>query len=91
MGPQSVLYTRSLPGGGYVAIDCVRQPSGHNARLWVERRADPLRRSGHVPPVVAQSHDDDAERAVAALQEIAADNVALAQAIRRWQSRSAPQ
>jgi hypothetical protein len=91
MGPQSVLYSRSLPGGGYVAIDCVVLPSGHSARLWVERRADPVRRSGHVPPVIAQAQGDDAERAVASLQEIAADNVALAQAIRRWQSRSAPQ
>ena len=90
MGPQSVLYSRSLPGGGYVAIDCVAQPSGHSARLWVERRSDPLRRAGHVPPVIAQSHADDTEHAVAPLPSIAADNIALAQAIRRWQSRSGP-
>ena len=89
MGPQSVLYSRSLPGGGYVAIDCVAQQAGHNARLWVERRADPTRRAGHVPPVIAQSLGADAEQAVAPLQAIAADNIALAQAIRRWQSRGA--
>jgi hypothetical protein len=87
MGPQSVLYSRSLPGGGYVAIDCVAQPAGHSARLWVERRADPTRRAGHVPPVIAQAQGEDAEQAVAPLQAIAADNIALAQAIRRWQSR----
>jgi hypothetical protein len=40
-----------------------------------------------VPPVIALSEGEDAERAVAPLQAIAADNIALAQAIRRWQSR----
>jgi hypothetical protein len=89
MLPDSVVYSRTLPGGGYVAIDCVeaRPGTGHHARLWVERRADPARRTGHTPPVIAEVRVADAEFAVTSLREIAVDNVALAQAIRRWQSR----
>ncbi len=83
---RAVLYTRDLPGGGYVAIDV--QPTGagdgeHAARLWVERRADPVRRTGHTPPVIAQANAIDLEHAVAELRAIAADNVALALAMRR--------
>ena len=83
-----VVYTRTLPGGGYVAIDCVEDRAGHHARLWVERRADPARRAGHSPPVIAELHLTDPDSALTPLREIAADNVALAQAIRRWQSRA---
>ncbi len=81
---RAVLYSRDLPGGGYVAIDAQPAQGGHAARLWVERRADLTRRSGHTPPVIAQAAGVDLEHAVAELRAIAADNVALAQAIRQW-------
>ena len=74
MLPPSVVYSRTLPGGGYVAIDCIEQApgEGHHARLWVERRADPARRSGHVPPVIAEVQVADADFAVTTLRDIAA-------------------
>ena len=87
MQSRPVLYSRDLPGGGYVAIDAYPDSRGHHARLWVERRADPARRSGHLPPVIAESDAVDPEAAVAELKPIAADNLALAQAIRSWQAR----
>lgn len=81
----SVLYARDLPGGGFVAIDCMSRPGNHHARLWVERRADPVRRTGHVPPIILEAAGGDMDDTVAPLARIAADNVALAQAIRLWQ------
>lgn len=87
MRTRARLYTRELPGGGYVAIDGLPRDGDLNAhlRLWVERRADPTRRAGHTPPVLVETDALDAELALAQLRSIAADNVAIAQAIRRWQ------
>jgi hypothetical protein len=79
------LYTRDLPGGGFVAIDAHPADAGHNVRLWVERRGDPSRRTGHLPPVIVERAASDVDSAVAELRPIASDNLALAQAIRRWQ------
>lgn len=111
MPARAVLYSRDLPGGGYVAIDVqpvdgpvdgpvehavvarpgvLRQVAFHHARLWVERRADPSRRTGHTPPIIAQCTGPDLEHAMAELRAIAADNVALAQAMRRWSRRAPP-
>jgi hypothetical protein len=73
-----VAYSRPLPGGGHVIVEL--EPDG--ARLWVERRTDPHRRVGHPPPVLALAPEADA------LVEIAADNVAVARAIQRWQATS---
>jgi hypothetical protein len=87
MSLSAVRYSRDLPGGGYVAIDVRPDGSGtggHHARLWVERRADPARRTGHLPPVIVQTAAQELEGAVAELRAIAADNVALAQALRHW-------
>jgi hypothetical protein len=91
MSSPAVLYRRVLPGGGYVAVD-VRPVTGraaggaaeHLARLWVERRADPARRTGHAPPVIAEAAAAEPEQAMAELRAIAADNVALAAVMRRW-------
>lgn len=86
MTSRPLLYTRPLPGGGYVAIDGEsRGPAEHHARLWVERRADGDRRDGHIPPVIVEADGADLESAVEALRPIAADNVSLASALRRWQ------
>ncbi len=105
MFSRAVLYSRDLPGGGYVAIDArpVEHAAGdagagagsrpgplHSARLWVERRGDAARRAGHTPPVIASATAPDLEHAVAELRAIAADNVALAQAIRRWARGAVP-
>jgi hypothetical protein len=79
-----LLYQRDLPGGGYVAIDALASDDGRwHARLWVERRPDPARRAGHPPPIVLEADDADLEAAVAPLLSVAADNLALAQALRR--------
>jgi hypothetical protein len=89
------VYTRPLPGGGYVKIEvaprvaassAVEGEMGASARLLVERRADPGRRVGHVPPVVAESIAPTLQRALDELYDIAADNVEVARAIQRWQS-----
>jgi hypothetical protein len=88
---RAILYSRQLPGGGFVAIDTVADSRGQHARLWVERRGDPSRRAGHLPPIIAECDASDEAQALAELQPIAADNLSLAQAIRRWQAtRSGP-
>ena len=90
MAERSSLYTRPLPGGGYVEIDQTGDPvAGFCARLRVERRADPHRRAGHPAPVIATAEAREAGAAVAALREIAASNVSLAQRIQRWQASRA--
>ncbi|MGZ8469566.1 MAG: hypothetical protein ACXW61_08625 [Gemmatirosa sp.] len=80
-----LVYTRTLPGGGFVAIDAESSEKDHHVRLWVERRADLGRRAGHPPPVIAEAHATDLESALARLRRIAADNVELARALRAWQ------
>ncbi len=101
------LYTRKLPGGGYVAIEQVDDANGaasgtpagatgdpagasYRAQLRVERRADPLRREGHLAPVIAEVEGAEPQAAFAELHAIAASNVSLAQRILRWQMRRAP-
>ena len=83
------LYTRRLPGGGYVTIEQVHAGSGaaYRAQLRVERRTDPLRREGHVAPVVAEMEGAEAQAVLAELHAIAESNVSLAQRIVRWQTR----
>jgi hypothetical protein len=81
-----ICYSRVLPGGGFVAIDCAADRARHHARLWVERRADPARRAGHAPPVIVEAAGDDESALLARLTAIAGDNVALASAIRQWQA-----
>ncbi len=84
------VYRRPLPGGGYVAIDSspdATGDSGVKAHVLVERRSDPGRRVGHVPPVVAEIEAADIERAVEELSGIAGNNVEVARALQRWQAR----
>lgn len=89
MSPGDPLYTRSLPGGGYVAVESERDADSAVVRtvLLVERRADPVRRVGHAPPVVAETVGADAQHAAVALIEIAVNNVEIARALQRWQAR----
>jgi hypothetical protein len=84
------VYRRALPGGGYVAIESspdATGDSGVKAHVLVERRSDPGRRVGHVPPVVAETEAADVQQAVEALSEIADNNVEVARALQRWQAR----
>ena len=87
-----VLYTRQLPGGGYVVIEAgpsetqsTDGPPPVHGLLWVERRADPARRTGHRPPVVVEATGSSRDLVLDALKPIASDNVEVARAIRRWQ------
>jgi len=88
MSSDKTLYSRSLPGGGFVHVELDPQsPAGaHRAYVAVERRTDPARREGHVPPVVASAEATTRQGVFTQLLEIAADNVAVARALLRWQS-----
>lgn len=91
------VYRRELPGAGYVAIDVTRtcddiaatgsEVERSRVRVFVERRASEERRSGHVPPVVAEFSGDDRAPEVGELYRMAADNAALARALLEWQGK----
>ena len=88
MSGSAVLYTRDLRGGGYVAIEAREEGEAHfHGRLLAERRSDPARRAGHTPPVIAEADGASAARVFDELYSIAADNVAVAQWIMRWQAK----
>ena len=88
MDSHGVLYTRELPGGGYVAIEAVGEDAElFRARVSVERRTDPERRTGHLPPVIAEASGASRTTVFNELYQIAADNVAVASGILRWQAR----
>ena len=79
------LYERELPGGGYVAIDVSVETRGEDVvphtRVFVERRSESVRRSGHVPPCIAEADADDSTTEFSDLLRIARDNVAIARAL----------
>ncbi len=85
LGP---LYTRDLPGGGFVSIEVLpHSPSTFRAQVCVERRSDPKRRVGHMPPVIADLTGATQASVFKTLYEIASDNVAIANGLRQWQAR----
>jgi IS5 family transposase len=88
MDPRRVLYQRELPGGGFVHVEeeTAHPGSPHRGHVLVERRTDPVRRSGHTPPVIATAEGASAQSVFRQLLEIATDNVAIARALLRWQS-----
>ena len=87
MDSHGVLYTRELPGGGYVAIEAVGDDGpSFRARVSVERRTDPERRMGHPAPVIAEASGANRTDVFNELYRIAADNVAVASGILRWQA-----
>jgi hypothetical protein len=88
MPAEKTQYRRTLPGGGFVNVD-VEPPTVlgiHRAYVAVERRADPVRRDGHVPPVVASAEGRTRQSVFVQLLAIATDNVAVARALLRWKS-----
>jgi hypothetical protein len=56
-------------------------------RIYVERRSDQTRRSGHEPPIIAEVMGEVSPSEAGELYRMAADNVALARALLAWQSR----
>ena len=75
------VYTRALPGGGYVAIEIdgsSREREVPCSRVWVERRASLERQVNHPPVVIAEAECDEESPAFAELYQIAADNAAIA-------------
>jgi hypothetical protein len=83
----ALLYTRDLPGGGYVAIEARTQGDGRfHARLLAERRADQARRAGHAPPVIAEAEGDTSYTVFGELYRIASDNAAVARGLLRWKA-----
>jgi hypothetical protein len=88
MNRPAPLYSRELPGGGYVVIEELPAEEGiFRAQLTVERRTDPVRRDGHEKPVIATAEGASAEDVYRDLVQIASDNVAVARCILRWQAR----
>jgi hypothetical protein len=87
MSDQTTLYTRALPGGGYVSVEAeVVQPNVHRGHVAVERRADPTRRDGHTPPVIAVVEGPSSASVFHELYAIASDNVSIARQLMRWQA-----
>lgn len=87
MSETAVLFTRDLPGGGFVLIEALPTEAGvHRARVSVERRSDPVRRLGHLPPVIATTEGLSRTAVFEELYRIAVDNVAIARGIMRWQA-----
>lgn len=81
-----VVYERELPGGGYVHVqaeESLRDTDTHRAHVMVERRTDPTRRDGHVPPIIASAEGTGSQAVFAELLKIAKDNVAIAKALLR--------
>jgi hypothetical protein len=88
MPADHTVYRRTLPGGGFVNVD-VDPPSEsgvHRAYVAVERRADPNRRDGHTPPVIASAEGRTLQGVFSKLLAIAADNVSVALALLRSRS-----
>jgi hypothetical protein len=79
------LYSRELPGGGYVALDVLEQPSHVGGRfvgrITVERRAEIARREGCAPPVVAELRADCTETLLHRLLPVARSNAAIGAAL----------
>ena len=82
-----MLFTRELPGGGYVTIESLPSEGGvYRARVSVERRIDPERRLGHLAPTIVTLEGGSETELFEALYRIAVDNVEIARGIMRWQA-----
>ena len=87
MTDRKLLYQRLLPGGGLVSIEAEPTESACRVVLLVERRTDPTRRDGHLPPVIAEAVAATEAVGFDQLYPIATNNVQLAQRIQKWQAR----
>jgi len=79
------IYWRELPGGGFVALDVVDQPTHAGGRflgtITVERRCASERRVGCSPPVIAEARARTAGAVVHQLLPIARSNPAIGHAL----------
>ena len=91
------LYTRPMPGGGYVRVELVVSDRGDVAserrrgRVVIEPREASPRRDDSMPLVVEEVEGDDENAVVAECFRIARDNAAIARRVlrRRLQARRA--
>lgn len=83
------LYTRPMPGGGYVRVELVMSDRGDIAherlhgRVVIEPRNESPRRNDAVPLVVEEVEGDDENAVVAECFRIARDNAAIARRVLR--------
>ena len=89
------LYTRPMPGGGYVRVELVVSDRGELAnerrrgRVVIEQRT--LARVGEaIPLVVEEVEGDDENEVVEQLFRIARDNAAIARRVLRRRAALAP-
>ncbi len=87
------LYSRPMPGGGYVRVEMLTSERGNLAAERLRGRVVMERRK-HVPAtpedeavVVEEIEGDDANSVVAELFRIARDNAAIARRVLRRQAR----
>jgi hypothetical protein len=83
------LYTRPMPGGGYVRVELVVSDPGdvsserRRGRVVIEPRGASPRRDDAMPLVVEEVEGDDENAVVAELFRIASDNAAIARRVLR--------
>ena len=88
-GRGAPLYTRPMPGGGYVRVELVVSDRGdvaHERRLGrvvIEPRDASPRRDDSMPLVVEEVEGDDENAVVAECFRIARDNAAIARRVLR--------
>jgi hypothetical protein len=89
------LYTRPMPGGGYVRVELVVSDRGavaserRRGRVVIEQRA--LARVGEaIPLVVEELEGDDENEVVEQLFRIARDNAAIARRVLRYRAAMVP-
>ena len=95
-GVPTPLYTRVMPGGGYVKVELLVSDRGNVAhervtgRVVIEPRSATPRRNDLVPLVVEELEGEDENSVVAELFRIARDNAALARRVLRRRSSERP-
>lgn len=88
-GAGEPLYTRPMPGGGYVRVELVMSDRGTVAaerrcgRVVIEPRDASPRRDDSAPLVVVEIEGDDESSIVAECFRIARDNAAIARRVLR--------
>ena len=87
------LYTRSLPGGGFVRVELVEADASAGAphrcgRVVIEPRESAPRLAADQPLVVEELEGDDEGVLVTELIRIARDNAAIARRVLRRRSAS---
>jgi hypothetical protein len=77
------LYSRPMPGGGYVRVEVVREPSAEHlrGRVVIERRTPTPATPEEEPLVVEEVEGGDPNVVVDQLFRIACDNVAIARRV----------